>query len=74
MQVRGISDMPDDDYTTMVAKLGSLLGSKTAAARALGVARSSIRYRLEHPDIVRREHVYAVMYLIQRYERIIRYG
>ena len=58
-----------EEYYPLLERLVGHMGSTRGAGAVLGVAHSTLRYRRSHPASVRREHIFAVRFILMRIER-----
>ncbi len=56
-------------YKWLIAEIDERLGSRRATSRQFGLHHSAIKYRIENPQTIKREHVYAAEYLLGRLRR-----
>lgn len=66
--------MTDDElkerYEQLVAESIQALGGERAVCRFLGYSgHGTLTYRLKHPNMIRREHVFALELLLERVNR-----
>lgn len=58
-----------EKYRVMVSECTQKFGSQRALARQLGIKHSTLTYRINHPDALKREHVYAIELIHTRVTR-----